>query len=606
MLLTNIHFIIRNGKYFGDGSVVFLIYVIEYQFRGLPHAHIVVRLSNAPDHKNPAATAAYIDENISAELPVIDVESTAEDIKYANLVASNMIHSCYANQNTCLDKTTHLCKSGYSNTDVIPFTSLTDHGFPIYRRRLEQDLHVVPHNRKVLLDWEGHANIKFAGSTYTVMCLFKYIHKGNKKVKVDLDNTSDVAKGDEITLYIRGRMLCSMECTWRVLGFQTYPATFPSVRLIKAKLPTVVSALLKDEKMCDMQVYFSRPHNIDFVALKYCEFFHHWDYGYQYPKCFKDINEDLPHPAEGLYRLLVPGVKKIVWLYKRAFPEKSIVRMSYLHITAGGVWYLRQLLLAYPAHSFQDLLTATDHNNNEVIHKSFQHSAIAHGLFMSETEGEMSFKESIKFGSPRELRALFVMLTLNGFHSLCILDNHVYVQAMSLDFYLDNGHSNELAEIYLMSALHELFRSEDKDPVVYGLPPAVFVNTELEKEKLRYNTTQQEALLLQLQQETPNTAEQENLFEEIKLCLDLLYADINKSPEKLFEIEADNVGNSTPQYGVRDRPAVLFFLQGQGGSGKSAFAKKMIAYARSLHLIVKGCSATGLSCQVFSITKVRM
>jgi hypothetical protein len=596
-VLTN-SFIFRNGKYFNAGSVVFLIYVIEYQFRGLPHAHIVIRLSNAPDHKNPAETATWIDENVSAELPVIDTESTAEDIKYASLVANNMIHNCYANQNTCLDKTTHLCRSGYSNMDVIPFTSLTDRGFPVYRRRLQQDLNVVPHNRQVVLDWEGHANVEFAGSTYSVMYFFKYIHKGNKKVKVDLDNTSDVDKGDEITLYIRGRMLCSMECTWRVLGFQTYPASFPSVRLIKAKLPSVVTALQHSEKVCDMHVYLSRPHNLEFRELKFTEFFHDWDYGYSYPQSYKHVNENLPHPAEGLFRLLVPGVVKVVWLYKRAKPEKSIVRMSYLHITAGEVWYLRQLLLAYSAYSFKELLTTIDENNISVVHKSFQHSAIAHGLFVSESEGEMSFKESVKFGSPRELRNLFVMLTLNGFHSLCILDNLTYVHAMSRDFYEDNGHSDELAQIYLMSALHELFRSEDKDPAVYGLPPAVFVNTELEKERLRYSVTQQEVLLLQLQQKTPNTDEQELLFQEIKTRLDLLRDDIDKPPEKLFEIQADNVGNSISQYGVRDRPAVLYFLQGQGGSGKSEFAKKVLAYARSIHLIAKGCSSTGLSCQV--------
>jgi hypothetical protein len=32
---------LKNGKYFGGDTTVFIIHVIEYQERGLPHAHIV-------------------------------------------------------------------------------------------------------------------------------------------------------------------------------------------------------------------------------------------------------------------------------------------------------------------------------------------------------------------------------------------------------------------------------------------------------------------------------------------------------------------------------------------------------------------------------------
>jgi hypothetical protein len=37
---------IRNGKYFGGRSVVYCFHVVEYQFRGLPHVHMVIRLAN--------------------------------------------------------------------------------------------------------------------------------------------------------------------------------------------------------------------------------------------------------------------------------------------------------------------------------------------------------------------------------------------------------------------------------------------------------------------------------------------------------------------------------------------------------------------------------
>ncbi len=39
---------IRNGKYFTLRKVIYIIHVIEqYQYRGIPHAYMVIRLENA-------------------------------------------------------------------------------------------------------------------------------------------------------------------------------------------------------------------------------------------------------------------------------------------------------------------------------------------------------------------------------------------------------------------------------------------------------------------------------------------------------------------------------------------------------------------------------
>ncbi len=38
---------IRNGKCFESREVIYIIHVIEYQYHGLPHAHMVFRLNNA-------------------------------------------------------------------------------------------------------------------------------------------------------------------------------------------------------------------------------------------------------------------------------------------------------------------------------------------------------------------------------------------------------------------------------------------------------------------------------------------------------------------------------------------------------------------------------
>lgn len=60
-----------------------VVYTIEFQKRGLPHAHILLWLEGIKKE----ATASVIDEYISAELPDRDV-----DPEGFALVESHMIH----------------------------------------------------------------------------------------------------------------------------------------------------------------------------------------------------------------------------------------------------------------------------------------------------------------------------------------------------------------------------------------------------------------------------------------------------------------------------------------------------------------------------------
>ncbi len=60
---------IRNEKYFESREVIYIIHVIEYQYRGLPHAHIVFCLDYAHDinTNNQADLIDVVDRNFIAE-----------------------------------------------------------------------------------------------------------------------------------------------------------------------------------------------------------------------------------------------------------------------------------------------------------------------------------------------------------------------------------------------------------------------------------------------------------------------------------------------------------------------------------------------------------
>jgi hypothetical protein len=154
--------------------------------------------------------------------------------------------------------------------------------YPLYRKRKKEDLNVVSYHKQILIDWNGHINVEYCGKSYVVLYLYKYLFKGNKKVKIQFENTDDLHKNDEINRYLRGRLICGMDAMWRCYGFQTYPASSPSVTLIKVKLPDHVKSISLDGKMCDLEIYFRRPYCLK--DLKYTEFFDLYDYGYNYPK----------------------------------------------------------------------------------------------------------------------------------------------------------------------------------------------------------------------------------------------------------------------------------------------------------------------------------
>jgi hypothetical protein len=174
---------------------------IEYQHRGMPHAHIVIQLKDVPHNTNGFTESSWIDANLSAEMPINqDNLSSDEEKEYARKVRMHMKHHCCSAVNRCLDKNGR-CKKGYHDT-VIADTSFTkQNDRVVYRRRHESDLLIVPHNRKILQDWDGHAYLDIC-STETVIYLYKYLYKGgSKKDKLKLTNADDVRDDDEINLY---------------------------------------------------------------------------------------------------------------------------------------------------------------------------------------------------------------------------------------------------------------------------------------------------------------------------------------------------------------------------------------------------------------------
>jgi hypothetical protein len=512
-------------------------------------------------------------------------ETTKEDILYFKAVKDHMIHQCSGAINGCYNK--HgICKRGYGNRDVRPVTFVDENGFPTYRRRTERDLKVVPHNREILLDWNGHINVEYAGTTYTVLYLYKYLFKGNKKEKAKImqqeenPNLTEEEEKNEILMYLKGRIICSMDSMWRFFHFQTYPSAKPSVMKINVKLPDHVEKLLQEQKLSDMTVYFARPQIL--ADYKFTEFYHHFSYDRKLPKRFRgktlwtehgsvpfDENDFCVDVTAKVPALAYAG--KTVYIFsKDSRYDKAIVRMSFLYPSAGEIFYLRILVKHRPAMSFLEYRTC-----NGTMHRTFQQSAIAHGYVDEYNETAIAFEEMKDVSTAAELRSFVVMLTVEGFPTLCIMENEAYVKILYDDFLHDNecrGTNTKLAMNKMLIDLKRRFDTQGKEGLMeacgFPMPIEDLRFTELERHRLLYPALEQEALFHQLCIQYPNTPEQEEVFQLIKAAVD--------NQQQLF-----------------------LFIQGSAGTGKSTFANKVNAYVRSKNLISLGCCANALACQVY-------
>ncbi|XP_072081071.1 uncharacterized protein [Arachis hypogaea] len=196
---------IRANKIFGKVSEV--VYTIEFQKRGLPHAHILLFLHK--DDKYPIAKD--IDRIISAEIP-----DKKTDADYFEAVKKHMMHGpcgLVKKDSPCMEDgkcIRHFPKRFIDNSTV------DDEGYPIYRRREDgrtikkssidlDNRYVVPHNRLLLMRYGAHINVEWCNQSRSMKYLFKYVNKGHDLVTASFyksaTSNTELDEYDEVSMY---------------------------------------------------------------------------------------------------------------------------------------------------------------------------------------------------------------------------------------------------------------------------------------------------------------------------------------------------------------------------------------------------------------------
>ncbi|KAL7135311.1 hypothetical protein ABFS83_11G085000 [Erythranthe nasuta] len=204
---------IKKGRIFG--RIRAYVCTIEFQKRGLPHAHILLCLHNDDKPKNPEE----IDRIICAEIP--DEEN---DRKMYQLVEKYMIHGPCDQANL----KSPLYRRREDGRTVTKKKTTLDNGF------------VVPYNRILLSKYRAHINIELCNQNKSIKYLFKYVNKGHDQVTAafyETRNTDDGAEiRDEIKMYYDCRYLSACEAMWRLFNFDIHYRD-PSVMRLSFHLP---------------------------------------------------------------------------------------------------------------------------------------------------------------------------------------------------------------------------------------------------------------------------------------------------------------------------------------------------------------------------------
>ena len=193
------------------GKVVAHVHVIEFQKRGLPHAHILMILASTDEPKTPED----FDNLVCAEIP----DKEHQPLLFET-VSKSMIHgSCGELNPTSPCMINGKCTKHYPR-EFVTTTTTNKHGYPLYRRRDDKktikkkrgiidNRWIVPYNPYLCQKYNYHINVEICSSIRSVKYLYKYVYKGPDCAMVSIINSQN--EKDEIIKYLNTRYISAIK-----------------------------------------------------------------------------------------------------------------------------------------------------------------------------------------------------------------------------------------------------------------------------------------------------------------------------------------------------------------------------------------------------------
>ncbi|KAL6582875.1 hypothetical protein OROMI_004953 [Orobanche minor] len=376
------------------GEVAAYLYVIEFQKRGLPHAHWIIILK---PHFKIVSSAAY-DRFVSAELPDIDLHPHL----HACVVRHMMHGPCglLNPSNVCMRD--RKCKNRYPK-DYVESTSQHEDSYPMYRRRNDgrsvsvrhqmlDNRWVVPYNPYLLAKFDCHINVEICVGVKLIKYLYKYICKGTNKIAFNVVQSSEFHSKDEIADFQSARWLCAPEAMWRIYAF-LLSEIYPPVMQLHVHLPNKQHVLFSPSRFLPEVIA-----NPSASKTQLTEFFR-MNADSAAISQMALLYKDFPH-------FFVWDGSKKTW--HRRLKGTCIGRLVTASPADGERYYLRFLLTHVRAPTSFDYLKTF----NGVLYDTFRAAALARGLLHSDIDITSSIVEACSYQMPYSLRRLFATILL--------------------------------------------------------------------------------------------------------------------------------------------------------------------------------------------------
>jgi hypothetical protein len=375
--------VIVDKKLFGE--VLAYVYRIEWQARGMPHAHMLFIL------KTKMTTARHIDEVVWAEVPC-----PVQFPKLYEIVSRCHIHD------PCEDRPEAACRVKSGNGTCFrrfpkalnSVTTIIGDGYPQYRRRGRfsinrngeaiSDQWVVPYNPMLLEMFNCHVNCEIAANKRCFKYVYKYCFKSPDHATVSID---------EIDAYLSGRLLTASEAVWRLLGLKLHKE-YPAVMRLDVHLPECQQVLF--DPTSDVRDIFDAAENSTSTLLEWFELNKRDATARQY--LYKDIPE---------YYVWKNGA----WVRRSRAANLAVGRVFGVSIHNFELFALRTLLhCVRGCTSFTDLLTV-----DGFIYPTFRAACAAFGHVNDDSEFIASFQEFVDtvVVNSHGLRFQFAFMLLN-------------------------------------------------------------------------------------------------------------------------------------------------------------------------------------------------
>jgi hypothetical protein len=544
---------IKNGVL---GDIAGFLYTIEFQKRGLPHAHIIVFLKPHAKLRTPE----QVDSLMSSELPTDNPE-------LLELIQKFMIHGpCGAqnNKSPCMEN--GACTKGFPK----PFnehTSITEDSYARTRRsdtgqsiptgprgKYQIDNRwVVCHSKYLIWKYRCHINVESIASVKAVKYIYKYVYKGHDRTTMQFGTAQN-----EIRLYLDARYVGSCEANWRLYFFEVQKHE-PSVLRLQVHLPQQQAVVL-NPSINDLQQALEQHENRDTTLTAWFKA----NALHQDGVINNTLYQDFPNK-------MVWQKNTRVWTVRqRSF---QIGRMYYAHPSSGERFYLRLLLTVVKgATSFEDLRTFQG-----ILHPTFKEACIAYGLTEDDNEWHQCLQEAKHMAVGRQMRQLFVTILkdCNPTNPRALWDT--FWQDICDDlkrhpvFHNRNEEpSEEEIQDYGLYLIDQLLIQSGKSLQDWDSLPQVTGD---------WGTLLQNLNPLIVEQKDYDILEQADLAEQH-------IANLNPDQQAAFDRITSAITNSTGE---------IFFLHGPGGTGKTYLYNTLCYHLRSQAKIVLCVASSGIA-----------